>query len=191
MSARRSVRPLEHVEREARHYQNAADKLNRPHGLAVDDGARGHADDRHEQRERRDRRRRIAGEQPRPQPEAEHSARIGDDQHADREPQARMGEPRERRRSVDGERKGEERQRRGEARPDGEGEHVDLAGRLGQDIRRAPEEGRENDQRERPEARAGEPRRADDGDPGEGDGAADQLNPPRILAQERATPARR
>ena len=174
----------QHVESEARHYQNAADKLNRPHGLAEHDGARDHADDRHEQGERRDRRRRIAGEQPRPQPVAEHSAGIGDDQHADGEPQARMGEPRERRRSVDRERKGKERQRRGEARPDGEGEHVDLAGGLGQHIGRAPEEGGENHQRERPEACAGEPRRADDGDPGEGDDASDKLNPLRKLAQQ-------
>ena len=95
-----------------------------------------------------------------------------------------MGEPRQRRRPVDGERKGKQRQGRGEARPDGEGQHVDLARRLGQDIRRAPEEGGENDERKRPEARAGEPRRTDDGDPGEGDGASNDLSPPRILAQE-------
>ena len=53
---RAAQRPVaEHVEGQARHYQNTADKLNRRGRLAEHDGARDHADDRRaRQREGRD-----------------------------------------------------------------------------------------------------------------------------------------
>ena len=95
-----------------------------------------------------------------------------------------MGERGGAARPLDRKRQRDERQRRGEARPDGEGEHVDLADAFRQHIARRPERRRQNDDEERPEACPGEPLGADHRDADEGDGGADDLRPARPLAQD-------
>ena len=159
---------------------------NAPRGSPKIDRAGDHADDRHQQRERRDRRRRIARQQPRPEAEAEHRAGIGDDEHADDERQARMGE---RERALPA------RRPAATATSSGAG-----ATRLDQTMkasmstrpaslgrRRCPRprrRPRSDDHRERPEARAGEPRRADQRDAGEGDERRQDLRPARPFAEQ-------
>ncbi len=99
------------------------------------------------------------------------------------QPPGRMRKARERRRAVEGERKRQERQRRGEARPDGEGERVDLARGLGDHVAGSPEEGREHDQEERSNAGPADPVGADDRHSHKGDRRGDRLHPFRPLAQ--------
>ena len=94
-----------------------------------------------------------------------------------------MGERGEAARPLDRERQGEQRQRRGEARPDGEGEHVDLADALRQHVAGAPERSRQNDEQERPEARSREPFRTDDGHAGKTDRGANDLGATRPFAK--------
>jgi hypothetical protein len=178
-------RPIaEHVEREAGHDQCAAGKLDHAERLAEQKRGGDHADNRHQKRERGDGRRRMMRHQAHPQAIAVQSPAIGKRQHADDKLQARMGERGQAPRALDGERQRDERQRRGQARPDGEGEHVDLADALRQHVAGAPERRRQNDEQERPEARPCQPFRSDDRHAERADSGAHDLHAARRFGEE-------
>ena len=94
-----------------------------------------------------------------------------------------MGERGEAARPLDRKRQREQGQRRGQARPDSEGEHVDLADALRQHVAGAPERSRQNDEQKRPEARSGEPFGTDDGHADKSDRGADDLGATRPFAK--------
>src|SRR5271166_937950 len=172
------------VEGEPRHYQKGAEELNRPQRLGEDDRARGHAHHRHEQREGRHRRGGVVRQEPRPDPEPEHRPGVSDDEHAQDKPPGRMGERQHRPGPVQCERQQRERQWRREARPDGEGEHVDPPRGLREHVPAAPKERGQNDEQEGAKARAGEAVRADHRHAKESDGGADELDAARVLIQK-------
>ena len=153
-------RPPEHVERQPEHHHQRAEIFGAARALVEHQRRGGHARHRHQQRERRHRRRGIFGQQPRPQRVAEQRSAIGQRGDAERQFQGRM---RERGASVAAgasrTRQRQHRQRRDEARPGDERDGIDAADPLADDIARAPAHGGRQRQHERPEARVAPARR--------------------------------